>query len=329
MGRRFALAVAVIVVCSLPAMAAPGPLGADPAADRFADQGVHDNGSTEWLVLSDGPAASGDGHVAIDLGGALDDDATRLETRYEGYRLDARMDTAESDAERRSIIREEASQLSESVAQLRERERAAYRGYYEGERSERQLLAELAVVHTNAVALEDSVSTLETHANDVPGVSLDAQLEEMDVETLTMQGPVRERVAGMLHGEAEPARVHVETDGDGVVLAMVEDGQFHREVHRIDNRDPDAETEYRSLGQSEDRIAELYPSIFSEARWSYSEVGYGTHRGVGNHPQGTLTVYLDTATGDVYREHQTLSLAHVETTPGERQVERGLEVPVS
>lgn len=330
MGRLFALAIAAVLVCSLPALAAPGPFGTEATSDGVEDRrGALDGGTAEWLSLSDGPAASGDGHVTIDVGATLEDDANRLETRYEDHRLDTRMEAANSDTERRAIVREEANRLSEAVAQLRERERTAYRNYYEGERTERQLLAELALIHTNAVTLEQSVSTLETHANDVSDVSIDAQLEPMEVETVTMQGPVRERVARMLHGQTDPTRLYVETDGDGIVLAMVANGEFHREAHRIDNRDPDAETEYRSLGQSEDRIAELYPSIFSDARWSYSEVGHSTHRGVGNHPQGTLTVYLDTGTGDVYREHQTLALDRIDTTPIERQTDEGVEVVVS
>ncbi|MCL7416917.1 MAG: hypothetical protein M8354_03640, partial [Halalkalicoccus sp.] len=145
----------------------------------------------------------------------------------------------------------------------------------------------------------------------------------------TMQGPVRERVAGMVHGEADPARVHVETGGEGVVLAMIDGDRFYREAHRMDRRDLDAEPQYSSLGQSEDRIAELYPSIFSEARWSYSEVGHNTHRGTATYPEGSLTVFLDTGTGEVYREFKMLRLDQLDTRVVETNTTDGITTTVS
>lgn len=330
MSRLLSVVVAALLVCSLPAFAVPGAGGLEPTArESPVSYAALDAEGIDWLTLSDGPAASGGGYVGIDLGAAIDDDANRLEARYENHRIDARMEAANSDAERRAILREEASQLSGSVAQLRERERTAYAQYYRGERSERELLSELAVVHTNAVVLSESVSTLEGHAEDVPGISLSSRLETMEVETLTMQGPVRERVAKMLHGETDPTRVYVETDGNGTVLGIIDGDRFHREIHRADHRDPDADPRYTSLGQSEDRIAELYPSIFSEARWSYSEVGYGTHRATGHHPRGSLTVYLDTATGDVYREFQSLRLDRTDTTVLDTKTKAGATLTVS
>lgn len=329
MGRLVAFAFVVVLVCSLPAFGSVGPIGPQPVAPGDDQQPTFDAGTAEWLVLADGPAASGDGHVAIDVGATLADDANRLDARYENHLFDARLDSANSEDERRAIVREETDRLSEAITQLRERERSAYTAYYEGERSERELLAELAMIHTRAMAFGESLTVLEDHAGDVSGVSPDQEIERMESETLTMQGPVRERAADAVRGEADPTRVHVETDGDGVALAFTDEGQFHREVHRPDNRDPGGDAQYESLGQSEDRIAELYPDVFSDARWSYSEVGDGTHRGVATHDHGTLTVFLDTATGEVYREHQTLRLDRVETTTVERETNGTVEMTVA
>lgn len=329
MARLLPLVVVSLLLCSLLLIAIPSVVGEPAAPEPMSQQAMFEEDAPEWLTLSDGPAASGDGYVTIDIGAALDDDANQLESQYDEHRLDARMEAADSEAERRAIIREEESRLSQSVEQLREREQTAYTDYYEGKHDERELLSELAIVHTNAVALEDSISTLEDHAGDVSDVSLTTQIETMEVEALTMQGPVREQVGEMLRGETDSARVHVETDGEGVVLGVIDGGEFHREAYRADNRNPDGETQYGSLGQSEDRIEELYPSVFPDARWSYSEVGYGTHRGVGKHAQGSLTVYLDTATDDVYREFQTFDLDRTETTLIEEETEDEVNVSVS
>lgn len=329
MSRLLPMVLAAVLVCSLPAIAIPGTIGPDPGAGGAEPRGAVDGEAIDWLTLSDDPAASGDGYVGVDVGATLADDADRLDARYDDHRVDVRIENADSEAQQRAIVREEEERLAESIAQLRERERAAYTEYYEGERSEHELLVELAVVHTNAVVLAESVSRLEESADEVPGVSLGSELEELEVETLTMQGPVRERVAEMLRGESDPTRVHIETDGNGVVLGVVDGDRFHREVYRADHRDPGAEPQYASLGQSEDRIAELYPSIFPEARWSYSEVGTDTHRGIGNHAEGSLTVYLDTGTGEVYRELQTLHLDGIDTVTAGNETTDGVELTVS
>lgn len=332
MARLLPLALVALFVCSLPAVAVSGTIvpTVEPAVDRpTGSQAAVDPEAIDWLGLSDGPATSGEGYVVTDLGAALTADSNRLEARYATHHVDARMENAASDAERRAIVREEASRLSEAVDRLRERERTAYTEYYEGERSERELLTELAVVHTNAAVLDTSVATLERHAVDTPGVSIDSELETMEFETRILQGPVRERVAERVYGAADPTRVHVETDGEGVVLALVDGDQFYREAHRPDQRDRDADPQYSSLGRSEDRIAERYPSIFPAARWSYSEVGHDTHRGSGTYSEGSLTVFLDTGTGEVYREFQTLRLDRLDTEVVGTETEDGVTVTVS
>lgn len=330
MTRLLPLALAALLVLSLPAIAVPGSVGPQASTDGAGGSATAgDAGAIDWLALSDEPAVSGDDHVTVDVSATLEDDSDRLEARYDDHHVDVRVENADSAAQQRAIVREEESRLLASITDLRERERAAYVGYYRGDIDEHELLVELAMIHTSAVMLDESVSRLEESADEVPEVSLGSELGELEVETLTMQGPVRERVAEMLRGETEPERVHVESDGNGVVLALVDGDQFHREVYRDDNRDPDAEPQYTSLGQSEDRISELYPSIFPEARWSYSEVGESTHRGTGNHAEGSLTTYLDTGTGEVYRESQTLHLDGIETTTVGTDSDEGVELTVS
>ncbi|WP_122087965.1 DUF7096 domain-containing protein [Halalkalicoccus subterraneus] len=328
MDRLVSLAFVVVLVCSLPAFGSVGPTEPRPVDSEGDVRTTIDNGTAEWLALADGPSASGADRVAVDVGTTLADDTSRLDGRYERHRLDVRLEAAEADDEQREIIREETEDLSESVAQLRERERTAYTEYYEGERSERALLAELAVVHTRAVALGESIAILEDRAVGLSDTAIEEKIERMSVEARTMQGPVRERVADVSRGEAESTRVHVETDGAGVALAYTDDGRFHREAYRPDNRNPDGATQYASLGQSEERISGLYPSAFADARWSYSDVGYGTHRGVGSHDRGTMTVYLDTATGEVYREHQSLRLDRIETMTVERELNGSVAMTV-
>lgn len=329
MRNWFPLALAAVLICSLPAAAFSGGFASEPSDRRSGDSNhaVTSDGA-DWLAPSNGSVASGADDVGIDVSTALDGDANRLESRYEEYRIDARLEGATSDAERRAILREETSRLSDAATSLHERERQAYTAYYDGEIGERELLIELAAIHARAAVIEGSVTALGDRAENVSGLSLDERLETAEVKAVTLQGPVRNRAAAMLRGETEPTRIHIETDGDGVALAMVEGGRFYRETYRADNRNPNGTARLRSLGETEDRVGDLYPEIAPQARWSYSEAGYGTHKGVGNYSGGSITMYLDQATGEVYREHRTLRLDRVETAPVETATQGGVELTV-
>lgn len=328
MTRALSLVVAVLLVCSLPAVAlsggpstgrSPVPSGGTPIAD------VEDG---SWLAPSGDAVSSGSDSVVLDASATLDADANRLASRYDSHLVDARLNRADSDAERRVIVREETAKLESAVTALHEREREAYRAYHAGEIDERELAVELASVHTAAAVLDRSLSSLSDHAATVPNVDRDEEFEALELRTATLQGPVRERTADVLRGETDPTRVYVEADDGGVVLATVQDDHFYREAYSADARDPTGESSLHSLGDSEERIAELYPEIFPTARWSYSEVGYGTHRGTGTYPEGTITVYLDRATTDVYREHLTLRLDRVDTTPLGNETKEGVRLSV-
>lgn len=323
MNYALPLVLAALLVCSLPAAAFPGGPLHSPSGD--SSPALEDG---NWLAPAGDGVARGSGHVAIDASATLAADASGLESRYDEHRLDVRLERAESDAERRAIVREETNELERAVVQLRERERDAYRAYHAGEIDERGLAVELAAVHSNAVDLQRSVSSLSDHVGSVAGIERGSEFEAMVVETETMQGPVRERIAGALRGELDSTRVHVEADDSGVVLATVEDGYFYREAYRADARDPAAEPRLNSLGESEERISELYPKVSPAARWSYSEVGYGTYRGVGTYAEGTIAVYLDRATTDVYREYLELRLDGVETASLGNETEDGARLSV-
>lgn len=329
MRKLLPLAVATLLVCALPAVALSGGV-ADDRFQRSITATAGDANDLDWLTLSDGPVASGTGHVGIDLSASLDDDANRLESRYDEYRIDARLDRTTADAERRAILREESERLSTAVTELRERERQAYVDYYEGDIGERELLIELATVHANAAVLEGSVSTLDDRTGSVSGLSLDAAIESMQADLATMQGPVRERAADMLRGETEPTRIYVETDDSGVVLATVEDGYFYREAYRADYRDPgSAGTELHNLSDTIDRVTERYSQRSGDISWNLDEgVGAGTHRATGTHSKGSLTAYIDTGTGEVYREYRTLRLDRVDTATVANRSKGGVELTV-
>lgn len=324
MGRAVTLVLAVLLVCTLPVASYSGGSPADRLQTPSNNgKPVADLENADWL----GPAnpTNGTGYVAIDLSATLTADAIDLQSQYAEHRVDVRLEEADSDAERRAIVREETRVLSERVTELREHERKLYRDYHEDEIGERELLIELAAVHTQAVVLERSASTLDEIGS---GSDHEDRIEAIEVETATMKGPVREQIAKALRGEIDPTRVYVESDGNGVVLATIHDGYFYREAESIDARDPAGDPRLDSLGESEERINELYPEVVPTANWSYSEIGHGVHEADGTYSGGSITVYLDRTTTDVYREHLTLRLDQTDTTLLENETEDGVRLSV-
>lgn len=318
-----ALAMATLLICSLSVAAVPGGQSLD--RDRASTTVASDVEDGDWLAPSSSDT-NGSASVGIDASATLNADATRLDAHYDTYRLDARLERAESDAERRTILNEETERLGRTVEALREHERETYRQYRNGRIEDRELAVELATIGSSANALEGSHEALAKRVKSAPEVDRSDELEEMKVEIATMQGPVRERTAEALRGEIAPVRVHVEVGANGVALATVADGQFHREAYRGSARNPEGDRRIHSFGESEERITELYPELTPRALWSYEEMGYDTYRTTGTYSEGEITVYLDRATTDVYREELILDLDHVETTPLESETANGMRL---
>lgn len=333
MGRGLAAGLALVLVLSLPALGVPdaAPAISQPEAAAPSDPvSPSDINTSARLELPENDTVrSGAESTVIDAGATLHGESDRLETRYHEHRLEERLGAADSDEERRAILREELSRIDDEVSALRTRERTAYAAYANDDISERELLIEFARIHVAARELEGSLQDLDRRATAVPGITLSEEVATLESETTTLQGPVRERSARTLTGDAEPIRVHVETSENGVVLAMIDGDVYVREAYRSDNRDPLGDDQFNGeLEEVLDRTTELYPWVSERSARHIGDEGAGLYYVIAHHPHGSLTVYYDGATRDVFREEQLLRPERMPTIVAANETDQGLEMSI-
>lgn len=249
-----------------------------------------------------------DRRMGLDVAAAVEADARGLEAAYLGRTLERRYENADSDVERRVVVENGIERLAGRVDELRETERTAIRRYSDGEISTRELLWTLGVVTREASETEAALEWLETNAEEVGAENAAERAAAERIRLVSMSGPVKSRLVGSLTG-GNPTQVHVETAGEGIVIATVDrsTNTYLREAY-----DPSAKTE--NVGDRYDenpspaleRFGELYPWTI-EGFDSISVLGpeqVRLYRFGATHSHGNLETYLDGGSTDVLYERQ-------------------------
>ena len=345
MDRVPPLVLAALIFLSVPAMALP--VGA-PAATSSAFETstpVYEFGSDyrsvdpiptadlalpERLEFANGDStASGFHRSSVEIGATVTVDKDRIDGRFADLRLETRLESAESEQERRTILRSAISDLETGLEELKAYEAEIHREFRDGDRSERSLLVELARIDAKAETIEGSAEHIGSLANDVSGISLAGDVRAITGETAVLRGPVRAHVNEVLAGERDPVRVSVTSSQNGVVLALIENGEYVREAYRNDNRNRSATGSYSSISEAADRATEAYPWTFEQSSSSgISGVGDGIFRITATHPQGSLVAYMDEGTDAVFRDHQTLGLSSIPVAQTANTTDDGLQLTV-
>jgi hypothetical protein len=288
----------------------------------------------------------------IDAAGAATVDRAEIEGRYSYLTLVESFTAAGTTVEREAAVEVALARLENRVTAVERRDRRALAAFNGGEMSAGTYLRELAAVDARADELSRSLTQLYEHVDSMrdPPVS-PARIAEMKTRLVGLRGPVRDRVAAAMRGESDPIRVFVETSDTGVVLATVTGSEFNRqyvrEAYLPSARDPDGTDGFRTdrgydLGAARERASELYPWTFENAGPTSTGLRTGepylyragVYSVTVDHPHGTATqgdlvVYIDGATGEVFREVQFKDLSEIPT--GEPVVNRsaGLSVAVN
>lgn len=317
---RLTLALLLALLATAPLAAVAGVGGAPPlashesvtspgstAADRTGtDATMQSNNTTRRLGLDTVGRANYttpgmDFASSVAVAGQQLDEGLRFEY------LSVRTEQAGSAAQRRAIAEAEVARLNRSIVELRDREWSVLQAYGNGDISERELLHRLAVIHSEASQLEETINQLEDD-----GAEIDADRWVLRVEEY--QTPLRARVLAALSDTADSSvHVHVSGSSQGVVLQSLSESRFsrdyYREAVRFDN--------YRtgpgdfSLNQFLDLINQRYPYV--TAADDQRPPLEGTTEGIGiyekSHDQGTIRLYNDGSTPAVYREYQSLRLS--------------------
>lgn len=324
MGRALHVAFIVLIACSLPALAMPTGTPLGTAVDASSNYGgtIHaiepvtepDVNVPERLEPGEDAAiASGLGETRIDIGTGLRGETEHLDARYRSISLEERLAAAESDAQRRTVIRNELSAYSALVSDLRQQEIDIARAYADDEIDERTLLLELGLIHARADAYEDALYTLDASADATTDIDVSSEIGVYRSEFETLQGPIRERIVENYRGDAAPITIFVGTATHGISLATLEDQNYNRETVRVDHWNPGGEHSLTSLTDAIERAETLYPWAFADERGSrsYGEASAAAYRASSDFGEGSIQIYLDRSTANVYREYQALDVNRI------------------
>lgn len=319
----------------MPGTGTPGTTTASPSPV------VPEANTTEYLSLpSDDIQTEGFGTTATDVSGALAVDADRLEAAFTRRWFSESYAAADSDAERRLVLRLAADRVVDRVDRLHDRERDALEAFNAREISAREYLRELAVVDARAEALQGVVRDLQSTVERVEDPPITGRrLNRLQARLASFQGPVRDRVGRTLAGEHDaPLRVYVETSSDGVVLAAIveTDGtlQYVREAFLPPRRDADGPDQFEGdTLEALERFSELYPWTWEHAGSTSigtpDLISAGVYRVTAVHTQGRLTAYLDGRTNTTFLEYQRNNLSRIPTNAPVTNAANGLRLQVN
>ncbi|MFB6136495.1 MAG: hypothetical protein ABEJ04_07020 [Halobacteriaceae archaeon] len=327
-----ALLVAVGVVQPLAVAHATDALGAGGGSDAAvgsAPRATLTPPNTTAMLPLPGGARTAFVTPTVALSPALRSQYGDLASGLSRYALDERLAAARSPDARRDVLYAALSRASRRVDRLGERERTARGAFANGTVAPDayvRTLAELDAASSEFDPLVARVLAATDNVSETDAVERRARLLRADFAVLG--GPVRSHVDRALQGRAERGRVYVAATRDGVVLSMVANGTYVREIYRADNRD--AATGATDVGTARDRFTDLYPWAANHSAESLTRrVDADTFRFTSRHSHGTLVSYLDGSTSAVYREVQYLSLAAVPTYPAVRSRRSDLSVAVN
>ena len=260
--------------------------------------------------------------TSLDVAASVSANAAGVRSTFSTVSFRRTYDDADTDADRRAVVRNGTERLAERVDALERREQRAIEAYARGETSQEDLFRTLAAIDAEAGARSSTAAELRDRATDL-GMDAEAErLSALRIRLVPLQGPVREEITEGLDGER--TRVHAEAAAGGLVLATVqedEDGDpvYLREAYDPGIRGVGPDDRYEGdVGAVFDRLGEIYPwvndgnvgvadanFISADAARLYS-ITY-------EHDHGRLTPYLDGGSNRVVRETQRLRVATLPT----------------
>lgn len=332
MGRILHALLVALFVLSAPAFAVSVPSSspsapADWSSAPMAMQQADANNTTEMLMLPDGEAArSAYVTPSMNLGTTLEMRNAGLQGAFDENLLRQRLDGAGED-QRGQVLFQFTYRIEDRIEALRLQDQRARRAYVSGSISERAYVQRLAKIDAKADRLRAVLDTVKSLDDSGPGSALRSREKSLRYRLAPFEGPVRDRIGAITRGERAPAQVYVAATSSGVVLGVVENGEFVREVTRLDNYAPNG-TESVSLDAAERAVSDRYPMIAEAARAksvSGSNVGISRFAFENLQKYGTVTVHFDARTDEVFKEVRRQSVSTMPVHPA-RNSQNGLTV---
>ena len=310
------VALLTLAALSIGAAASVAPVGPDGTSGSIpgaqpASVGNISN-TTNYLFPDTGVERRAYVEANVDVGSAVAASATHIEGRYRAETLEAQLTSQSAESGDRLAVAERAlTDAQTRMDDLDSQQEALFRGYSNGTLSRTQFLRHLAHLAAKTTAHGEYLDSLEAstvqYVDGTPS-NFDTRLSTMRARTVSLPGPVSERVQNAVSGTADSFTLYAEGVDDTLVLGTVDDGQFYRQATvRSAHRPGEANT--MTIDEALQRAKELYPWVYSGGQGFRPEIGRagpGIYRFSAEHPQGSLFSYLSGSTTDVFHETHTL-----------------------
>jgi hypothetical protein len=270
--------------------------------------------TTAVMTLGTDPARTAFDSPSLALGSSLAMDRDGFRTQLNIDSVSQRLQTANSVSKKKQILNRYRYHIENRIISLKATERQATQAFSNGTISKSEYLRTLGRIDAEAGQIRRGINVLKTHAEST-NFGLDA--EALRTKLVTVEGPVRDRIAETLQGRTGPTRVYVETADTGIVLSTIVGETYIRETYRSDNRQPSKQRSI-SVEEVESKVIKpqypwvvdnwtgagrrVYPSI-QTVKFSY------------DYDHGSLVAYTDSGTAKVYREIQQKQLSGEHSVP--------------
>ena len=330
------LTLAALTIGAAASVAPAGP--ADPTGDLPGPAPpIVENASdtANYLFPDTGIERRSYERANVDVGSAVAASATRLDGKHRERTLEERLTSRPDDGSQRLAVAEAA--LADAQARMNRldaRHEALFRGYNNGTLSAAGFLRQLARLEAEVTAHTAYLDAIEAdtlrYVDGAPS-NFETRLSTTRTRTVTLPGPLADRISAALSGTADPAVFFAEGVDDALILGTVDDGRFYRQATVRDAYRP-AEANTLTIEGALQRARELYTWVYSGGQGFQPEIGRsgpGLYRFSADHPQGSLVSYISSSTTDAFHEIHRLDAADIPVYRTARNGTDGLNLTVT
>jgi hypothetical protein len=299
-----------------PAVEAGTAAGSDAVPPQLAAR--QDDTAELHYASPDGTVREEYAQPDIDVSAAVTADTTRVQGQYRQHVFEAELNRSETPT---AVAEETATELIDRVDTLDQRQGDLIERYSNGEVSTEQFLRGLLQIRVAArqdgALAEQALSAVEGEPGVALSVDSTSQLDAVAAEQILLPAPVTDSLESAVSGTSTGDRLYVQASASELVLA---DGgrEQTRQAMLRDQRNASVPDQFarpgeNPVGNAFERASGLYPASYSLR--SGSKVGDApVYRLGGDHPAGSVTLYLDGGTTKVFHELQTIDAGLLGTT---------------
>ncbi|WP_144924387.1 DUF7094 domain-containing protein [Halorubrum salsamenti] len=311
-----------------PHPAAESAIGALDGVDEDRDRPQVDTGNLTFRTLStpvDVDTRFGSERRGADLGSSIGFAVDETDSAMETAAVIERIEGAETSAERQRRILSAINRVERAEVTLNSRQAEAFNAHATGNLSNRALLDELVRIAATAREYDERLDEIDALAEETDGFSSPTRLDELQVALQVYEGPVRDYALSAARGATPATSVYVESSERSIVLATIVDGEYVREVFRLDRWDRGG----GSISNTEaiNATSEAYPETVSLREPDAFGAG-SVQRITVPHEFGLLRTFVSGGTEQVFVEHQRIALGAFPDTESVSESGDGFNVTV-